>query len=157
MQDKSFGIVPIYKKSGEYLFLLVQQNAGHWAFPKGHAERGESDIEAARRELWEETGIKEVEVVPQIFFTERYVFSFLGKFLPFPKFRFTRFMKGGIRVFKSVVYFIGFVKNNTVQISQEEIRDYKWLNYEKALRLLTFPAGRRVLNEVHKYIQTVQH
>lgn len=156
MQEKSFGIVPIYKKSGEYLFLLVQQNAGHWAFPKGHAEGSESDIEAARRELWEETGIRDVEVVPHIFFTERYVFSFLGKFLPWPKFRFARFMKGGIRVFKSVVYFIGFVKNNTVQISKEEIRDYKWLNYEKALRLLTFPAGRRVLSEVHKYIQTLQ-
>ena len=152
MHDKSFGIVPVYKKSGEYLFLLVQQNAGHWTFPKGHAERGESNVETARRELREETGISDVEIVPQTSFTERYTFSFLEKFLPIPKFRFFRFMQKGIRVWKSVVYFIGFVKNDTVKLQQDEICAYHWLPYEKARELLTFPEGRRVIEMAHRYL-----
>ncbi|GAA4641905.1 NUDIX hydrolase [Gordonia humi] len=41
--------------------LLVQRGhdpeKGHWSVPGGHVEDGESFAEAARREVWEETGL----------------------------------------------------------------------------------------------------
>ena len=52
-EERSFGVVPVWKDvDGRVLFLLIQHHSGHWAFPKGHAHIGETDIEAAlRREL----------------------------------------------------------------------------------------------------------
>ena len=38
---------------------VVNQNNDSWSLPKGHIEKGESSIIAARREIAEETGIPE--------------------------------------------------------------------------------------------------
>jgi mRNA-decapping enzyme subunit 2 len=43
-------------KNGEVL-LVRGRLGGKWSFPKGHKKRGESDLQCALRELWEETGI----------------------------------------------------------------------------------------------------
>ena len=39
--EQSFGVVPIYRKGNDLKLLLIQHNAGHWAFPKGHADEGD--------------------------------------------------------------------------------------------------------------------
>lgn len=46
-----------------------------WGFPRGGVEEGESYEEAARREIFEETGIKDLELVEDIGFYERYPFG----------------------------------------------------------------------------------
>ena len=51
--EKSCGIV-VFKDNK---ILLVHHNLGHWGMPKGHVELGETDIDAAMREVFEETGI----------------------------------------------------------------------------------------------------
>jgi len=45
--------------------LLILDRYGRWAFPKGHVEGGESDVQAAKREVREETGI-EAEIVTDL-------------------------------------------------------------------------------------------
>jgi len=42
-------------------YLLLNYTAGHWDFPKGNIETGEDEIDTARREIREETGIDDVE------------------------------------------------------------------------------------------------
>jgi 8-oxo-dGTP pyrophosphatase MutT (NUDIX family) len=37
--------------------LIVKQRGDTWSLPKGHVEPGESHIEAARREIFEESGV----------------------------------------------------------------------------------------------------
>ena len=37
--------------------VLVNQNNNSWSLPKGHVETGETTLEAAIREIKEETGI----------------------------------------------------------------------------------------------------
>jgi len=44
----------------EYLLLDYGR---HWEYAKGHVDPGESDLDAAVRELREETGISDVHVV----------------------------------------------------------------------------------------------
>ncbi len=44
---------------GEYLFI---HKNGHWDLPKGHLEPNETLIEAAKREVKEETGIGDLEI-----------------------------------------------------------------------------------------------
>ena len=47
----------------EGLVLLVSQHGTSWSLPKGHLEEGESPLEAARREIHEETGVTRLELV----------------------------------------------------------------------------------------------
>ena len=58
-ENISYGIVPI-QRTLEGLKILLGKSAthGHQVIPKGHRENNESDIEAAARELYEETGHK---------------------------------------------------------------------------------------------------
>ena len=41
-------------------FLLLQYSQGHWDFPKGNKEKGETYLETTRREIKEETGICDI-------------------------------------------------------------------------------------------------
>ena len=54
INEKSCGIILI---DDENQYLLVQLLAGHWDFPKGHVEQGETEKETALREVLEETGL----------------------------------------------------------------------------------------------------
>ena len=46
--------------------LLVCQKGKSWSFPKGHIEAGEDCLSAAKREIWEESGIDELEFLKDL-------------------------------------------------------------------------------------------
>jgi len=46
--------------------VVVSQNGDSWSLPKGHVEGGESDDDAARREITEETGITDLTLVRKL-------------------------------------------------------------------------------------------
>jgi 8-oxo-dGTP pyrophosphatase MutT (NUDIX family) len=50
-------------KGGETEFLLIQDAKYRWTIPKGHIESGESPKETAVREIAEETGLKNVQIL----------------------------------------------------------------------------------------------
>ena len=109
------------------LFLLLDYGR-HWDYPKGHLEPGESDRDAARRELREETGIAHVELVEGFSHEIGYCF------------RSSR--KGLVR--KTVIFFAGRVASPEVCLSHEHV-GYAWLEREAALAQLTFDNARAVL------------
>lgn len=43
--------------------LLVNQNNDSWSLPKGHVDEGESPMQAAVREIYEESGVKDLQFV----------------------------------------------------------------------------------------------
>ena len=45
------------------LVLVVNQNNNSWSLPKGGIEAGEDELAAAKREIYEESGIKEEELI----------------------------------------------------------------------------------------------
>ena len=45
---------------------VVRQRAGTWSLPKGHVEAGEEVLEAARREIHEECGLADLELVCEV-------------------------------------------------------------------------------------------
>ena len=52
---------------GNLFFVLVGRRRGnYWCLPKGRLEGEETETEAARREVFEETGITEVDVGEKI-------------------------------------------------------------------------------------------
>ena len=44
-------------------YLLIRDSYGHWGFPKGHVERGETAAQAAQRETAEETGLANLRLL----------------------------------------------------------------------------------------------
>jgi len=132
MKDQSFGIIPIHTQAGERRFLLIHQKKGHWAFPKGHAEPGETPTQTAIRELAEETGIKSVRLSGDDTFIDRYAFI----------------TKKGKRVDKTVTFFIGLVDDPAVTVQPEEVQDFAWLTADQARDRLTFPEARELFARV---------
>lgn len=58
MQTRHAAGAIVYRHTAEGLrFLLITDAYGHWTFPKGHLEAGETSTAAARREVAEETGV----------------------------------------------------------------------------------------------------
>jgi 8-oxo-dGTP pyrophosphatase MutT (NUDIX family) len=140
--DESFGVIAVHYRDNEAYFLLIQHNAGHWAFPKGHAERDETEIEAALREFSEETGINDVTLETSTVFEERYTKTFRGN--------------AKRLVSKTVRYFIGVVGNPKVKVQEAEIQAHKWATVDEARKLITYAESRRLLNEAAKHLKLVQ-
>jgi 8-oxo-dGTP pyrophosphatase MutT (NUDIX family) len=55
------GIVFRRGQDGEIRYLIIRDSYENWGFPKGHLEPGEPPLDAARREVTEETGLHDLE------------------------------------------------------------------------------------------------
>jgi 8-oxo-dGTP pyrophosphatase MutT (NUDIX family) len=72
--------MPLIKSCGVIVFrrdplsFLLMRHADRWDLPKGHVDPGETDLECALRELWEETSIRadDVELDPSYCFELQY-------------------------------------------------------------------------------------
>ena len=68
--EKSAGGV-IIGDSGTIVLVLAKDNT-RWLFPKGHVETEETDEQAARREIEEETGLRDLEYIDDLGSYERH-------------------------------------------------------------------------------------
>lgn len=57
--------------NGGRICLVLQKVNNKWSFPKGHANAGEGVEDAARREIFEETGLRLEEPLKKLGFIER--------------------------------------------------------------------------------------
>lgn len=58
--------------NGTIAMVRRRDGNGAWLFPKGHPEPGETDEEAARREIAEEAGLTDLELLDDLGTYERY-------------------------------------------------------------------------------------
>jgi ADP-ribose pyrophosphatase YjhB (NUDIX family) len=58
--------------------LVVSQYGTSWSLPKGHLETGEDPLQAARREILEEAGVEELELIMVLGSYSRYKLSATG-------------------------------------------------------------------------------
>jgi len=59
--------------------LIVNQNYDSWSLPKGHVDPGETILEAAKREIHEESGVKQLDYIKDLGFYERFKIGLDGK------------------------------------------------------------------------------
>ncbi len=132
--EKSCGIVPYIVINGETLYVLITQNNGITCFPKGHVEAGESEEETALRECREETKL-EVDIIPGYRDTTTY-------YMP------------EYNAEKTVVYFLGKIKNLEYHKQDSEIKDIKMCNYKEALKAITYDNTRKILKTADKFLKS---
>ena len=74
-KTKTAGGVVINKHG---LVLIVNQHGNSWSLPKGHIDEGEEKLEAATREIYEESGVSELTLIKELPSYERYKISLDG-------------------------------------------------------------------------------
>lgn len=131
--EKACGAVMFTEKDGKRKFLLIKNESGHIGFPKGHVEYGENELETAKREVFEETGLAFKQYGT---FRSEYTYTTLENCI------------------KTCIFFIGAYKYRKPDIQQEEILDNWLVTYDEALKLLNFPEDRELLKKAEKYIRT---
>ncbi len=131
---RSAGMVIYYEHNKAIEYLLLHYPYGHWDFPKGHIEEGESPQEAAMRELHEETSL---EVFPDDGFQEAISYIFTDEQKE--------------RVQKEVIFFVGQALDQHVALSEEHI-GYTWLPFDQAYEQLTYDNAKKILKKAHDYI-----
>ena len=109
-KEKSCGAVVCRKgENGLEILLIQHKNGGHWAFPKGHVEKKETEEETALREIKEETGLK---VALDTAFRKMVTYS------PKPG------------VMKDVIYFAAKAKKDSARPQPEEVLELCWKSPE---------------------------
>lgn len=135
MKEKSAGAV-IFRKQGKKIsYLLLLYEAGHWDFVKGKVERGEEEKYTINREADEETGIKDLVFVPG--FKERIAYFY---------------KRDGNTISKEVIFYLAGTKTKEVKMSFEH-KGFKWLEFDKALKQLTYENAKNILKKADKFLR----
>jgi bis(5'-nucleosidyl)-tetraphosphatase len=137
--EVSAGAAVFHMENGRRMYLVLRYPSGHFDFPKGHVETGETEEEALRRETEEETGIKQLRLLRGKM-SIRYYYSAKGEER---EWRIRE--KRGLMIFKAVYFRPAETMESAVRISHEHI-GFEWLPYVEARRRLSFENARRVLD-----------
>lgn len=108
--EKSCGVLPYRVTDGQREFLLVFETYSQcWSLPKGHMEAGETEVQTALRELYEETGLTARLDTGRCASVEYAISDFARK---------------------QVQFFLGEV-TGVPKVRQGEIDKYKWVSAEE--------------------------
>lgn len=136
--EKSCGALVIRRdpKDGKPYILMIRHKAGgHRSFPKGHMEKGETEVMTAMREVLEETAVR-------IFLTPDNGFRRTVHYNPMP----------GVK--KEVVYFLTETDQAEIHPREGEIAEVEWIPLCDAEKVLTHENDRRVLRAALRVLRT---
>jgi len=118
VKSKSSGAVVFLLEEGRPLYLLLRAY-NNWDFPKGEIAPSEDPLDAAKREIAEETGLKD------LLFFDDYIET-----PPYGKGKVARFY---IAESKSKDVFLPI----SPELGRPEHHEYKWLTYSEARAILS--------------------
>ncbi len=126
----------VVNKNGEV--LVVSQHGTSWSLPKGHIDEGEDAIIAAEREIYEESGVKSLELIKELGSYERYKID----------------ENGGedMSELKKIIIFLFKTKEFFLQPVDTENPEAKWVDKEKVANLLTHPKDKEFFLRIIKEI-----
>ena len=134
MHETSCGAVVFRNKGSKRLYLMLHYEEGHWEFIKGHVEKGESEQKTALREAEEETGLADLNLIEGFREKINYWYTHDGK-----------------RMSKDVIFFLAETKTKKIILSDEHI-GFKWLEFDDALKQLTFDNAKNTLKKAEEFL-----
>lgn len=132
--EKSCGAVIFKRENGQILYLTVEYRIekGYWGLTKGHVEPDETELETARREIYEEVGLKDLTFYDG--------FRAEISYQPRPG------------VTKLVIFFLAQAQNDRVEYHFKEQVDHRWLPYDEIIAQLTYDGDRGVVTQAAKFL-----
>ena len=109
----------ILRSPANRILLLQNSGRGDWGLPKGHMEKGESQMQTALRELHEETGIDENQIHPDHDYKHTLNYSFRSK--------------KGKAVNKDAVYFRAHCTEELAVTLSDEHTTYVWASLPQVI------------------------
>jgi len=119
IDQRSSGFI-LFKDNGERKYLLLNHGKDYWNFPKGKLESGEDHMDAAKRELNEEAGIENIQIIEG--FEDSFEYSF-------------HVQEGLIK--KVVKMYLAKYLDGDIKLSHEH-EGFKWFDFENAMKTLKF-------------------
>lgn len=101
--------------------LLIQDSKGRWTIPKGHIEPGETAKMTARREIEEETGLRNFDVL-----------TWLGKI----HFKYRRADK--LVLMTTQIYLVQSLDARETLAGEKWMRGIRWFQFNEALDLIEY-------------------
>ncbi len=127
-------VLHLVDENFEINYLILNYSYGHWDFPKGNIESGETEIDTIKREVMEETGIVDIKLIEGF----RQQISY-------------KYRKKSKLVNKTVIYYLAETKSNKVVLSFEHV-NFAWLNFNSALNKLSFENSKKVLKNAKEFL-----
>ena len=132
------GVVFRRDADGTPRYLLIRDSYKNWGFPKGHLEAAEPPADAARREVAEETGLKDLMLHGPIQVIDWY-FRFRGK-----------------TIHKYCHFFLFESKQGELVPQLEEgITDCTWRTLAESLETISYDNARGVLERAAEMVRAL--
>ena len=117
--------------------LVISQHGTSWSLPKGHIEDGEDKISAAKREIYEEVGLQDLEFVKELGSYQRY--------------RMGSDNNDDKSELKTIFMFLVRTKTDTLKPIDSENPEARWVAKDKIAELLTHRKDKefflKIINE----------
>lgn len=134
-KERSAGGVVIRRIEERVHVLLIKDPYGKWGLPKGHLEKKESSLEAALREVQEETGLDTLAVGPELGTIDWY------------------FRLDGHLIHKFCDYFLLASSHGEATPEKAEgITECIWLPVDEAVKTVTYDNAREVVERARVVI-----
>ncbi|MFC1632123.1 NUDIX hydrolase [Candidatus Omnitrophota bacterium] len=129
-REFSAGGIVVRKKGRTLEVLLIKDAYGHWSWPKGHIDQGESSKDAAIREIREEVGLSGLAILDKV-----------GRINYFYR------LKGDL-IFKTVFFFLAETGNDQkLKAQKSEIQAARWFKASLALKTLKYKGTKELLEK----------
>ena len=118
------GAVVLNKNNKVFVGKRIDNPGKFWQMPQGGVDEGEEYLDAMKRELFEETGIKNFKVIKEIEGMTEY---------ELPDYLLGKIWKGKYRGQKQkwfVIRFLGDDKEINLNTSKPEFNEWKWANLD---------------------------
>lgn len=142
LKEKSAGVI-VFRRHHEQgiQYFVMYHHGDYWNFPKGHVEEGETELEAALRELKEESGIEDIKLIDG--WREQMQFMFREK----------HGAKAGQFIRKDFVLYLAEASENIDARISHEHNGFAWLTLDMAKKYLKFKDIKGILDEADFYIK----
>ena len=131
-------IYNLENKIPEYLILKRSLHWTGWEFPKGGLEKGENQIKCAKREIYEETGLRPLKINSH---------DFKGEFL----YEKELMDRPGI-IGQTFSLYSAQVKKSKVKIDKKEHSEFKWVNFKNAIKKIKYQNQKDSLKIVDEFL-----